>query len=82
MKRKHHLILNTYFIILMGLLSLNVYAQAPNLVIVKQGTLIAESQCRGPKKSQITIAIPQETPHAYSHTEIREISRNGNRSYL
>lgn len=81
MKRKRHLILNTYFFILMGFLSSNVYAQAPNLVIVKQGTLMAESQCRGPKKTQITIAIPQDTPQAYSHTDVREISRNGNRSY-
>lgn len=65
----------------MGLLSLKVSAQAPNLVIIKQGTLKAESQCRGPKKMQMTIAIPQDTPHAYSHTDIRETSRNGNQSY-
>lgn len=58
----------------------NSAGQVPDLVVIKEGHLTAESKCQGLKTSRAVVSIPDDVPMAYAHTQF-QMTGNGSKSY-
>ncbi len=58
----------------------NSAGQVPDLVVIKEGHLTANSKCEGLKTSRAIVSIPSDVPMAYAHTQF-QMSGNGSKSY-
>lgn len=81
MKIRFSTILPSLILFFVGLLPAKLFGQVPDLVVIEQGVLSAQSRCQGPRKAQKVVQIPQASPHAYSHTDVQIIAQNGSRSH-
>lgn len=66
--------------IILILAASNSAGQVPDLVVIKEGHLVAKSKCEGLKTTRAIVSIPSDVPMAYAHTQF-QMTGNGSKSY-